>query len=144
MISNLNYLSTGTSTWLRFNQSEIIMGKAIKGMILKALCSQGAYITSYTDSFLCVIKTFPVPFKNKTLVRRCFFGWRSSCLDAGLISENRNDVSVESTWATYFIWLLKICQYTLKEILREAVLVTDLLLPMTILSPSFCLFISPV
>lgn len=74
MISNQNYLSTGTSTQMRLNKSEIVMGKTIRVMILKALCSQEAYVTSCTGSFLYVIKTFLIPFKNKMFVRRCFIG----------------------------------------------------------------------
>lgn len=101
MIPNPNYLSTGTSTQRRLNKSEIVMGEAIRVMILKALCSQEAYVTSCTDSFLCVIKTFFSPFKNKMFERRCFVGRRSSCLVAGLVFKNRSDVSVESTRARY-------------------------------------------
>lgn len=61
---SLNYLSTGTSTQMRLNKSEIIMGEAIRVMILKALCSQGVYVSSCMDSFLCVIKAIFVPLKN--------------------------------------------------------------------------------
>lgn len=53
MIPNPNYLSTGMSRQLRLNKSEIIMGKAMRVMILKALCSLGECVTSCTDSFLC-------------------------------------------------------------------------------------------
>lgn len=56
----------------RLNKSEIVMGGAIRVMILKTLHSQGAYVTSCTDSFLCVIKAFFIPFKNKMFVGRCF------------------------------------------------------------------------
>lgn len=58
MIPNPNYLSTGTSRQLRLNKSEIIMGKAIRVMILKALCSQGACITSCTLLSVCDQNSF--------------------------------------------------------------------------------------
>lgn len=55
---------------------------------------------SCTGSFLGMIKIFFIPFK--TFVRRCFISWRStSCLAAALVFENRNYISVESTWAGY-------------------------------------------
>lgn len=126
MIPNPNYLSTGPSTQRRLNKSEIVMGEAIRVMILKALCSQEAYVTSCTDSFLCVIKTFFSPFKNKMFERRCFISWRSSCLAAGLVFENRSDVSVESTWARYSFSFSKVVNklFFKKEIFREVLVLT--------------------
>ena len=73
MIPNPNYLSTGIPRQLRLNKSEIIMGKAVRVMILKALCFLGECVTSCTDSFLCDQNLF-VSFKSKTLVRKCFIG----------------------------------------------------------------------
>lgn len=76
---------------------------------------------SCTDSFLGVIKTFFIPFK--TFVKRCFISWRSSCLAAGLVFENRNDISVESAWAGYASSFSKVVS-KFREVLGEAVGVT--------------------
>lgn len=142
MIPNPNYLSTGIPRQLRLNKSEIIMGKAVRVMILKALCSLGECITSCTDSFLCDQNLF-VSFKSKTLVRKCFIGWRSSCLAAGLIFEDKHDVSGCQPGQGILFNFSEVANKFKKEILREAVVVIDLLLPMLTPSPSLHLFTSP-
>ena len=137
MIPNPNYLSTGMSRQLRLNKSEIIMGKAVRVMILKALCSLGECVTSCTDSFLCDQNLF-VSFKSKTLVRKCFIG-RRSCL----VFEDKHDVSGCQPEQGILFSFSEVANTFKKKILREAIVVTDLLLPMPTPPASFHLFTSP-
>lgn len=82
-------------------------------MLLKALCSQGACVTSCTDPFLCVIKTFFIPLKIRCL-------WEGASL-------------VEEVVAWLLVWFLKTETTFLWNQLEQGVLPASQKLPVNYL-----------
>lgn len=115
----ITFLQVHVHRWALINLNS--NGRSQKSHDFKSPVFPRGICYSCTDSFLGVIKTFLIPFK--TFVKRCFISWRSSCLAAGLVFENRNDISVESTWAGYSSRFSKLVS-KFREVLRGAVGVT--------------------